>query len=57
MHWWHGRTSGVLVSCFSQEEGLACAPAGVLNEERKGRGRKGRREGARDQFAVSEIGN
>lgn len=32
------------------------APAGLLNEKRKGKGRKGRREGARGQFAVSEIG-
>lgn len=29
------------------------APAGLLNEKRKGKGRKGRREGARGQFAVS----
>lgn len=32
------------------------APAGLLNEERKSRGRKGRREGARGQFAANEIG-
>lgn len=36
---------------------MTCAPAGLLlNEERKGKGRKGRREGARGQFAVSGIG-
>lgn len=36
---------------------VTCAPAGLLlNKERKGKGREGRREGARDQFAVSEIG-
>lgn len=32
------------------------APAGLLSEERKGKGRKGRRVEARGQFLVSEIG-
>lgn len=36
---------------------MTCAPTGLLlNEERKGKGRKGRREGARGQFAASGIG-
>lgn len=59
MHWWHVKASGVLIYCFSQQRRdwlVTCAPAGLLNEERKGKGRKGRRVGARGQFAVSEIG-
>lgn len=57
-----GGMSGLLVSwspAFHNRGAtglLHMAPAGLLNKERKGKGKKGRREGARGQFAVSEIG-